>query len=133
MALKQGYIADKMATKKKNHRGSEQSYYKAPPPLRSNSPFIVKYQTVLNNHDCNTSHRLIPYDLFKCWKFTFVFDLQLRGHQLHVPEHFQVNTFQFLQREYTIIKKTISNMLEIKLISPSVVHFSLHLECILMH
>ena len=42
MALKQGYKADEKATKKKNHRGSKQSYYKAPPPLPSGSPFIVK-------------------------------------------------------------------------------------------
>ena len=41
------------------------------------------------------------------------FDLRLRSHYLHVPELFQLNTFQFLWREYTIIKKPISNILEI--------------------
>lgn len=41
------------------------------------------------------------------------FELRLHGHQLQVPKLFQINTFQFLWREYTIIKKPISNMLEI--------------------
>ena len=35
-------------------------------------------------HDCNTSRGLISYGLFTCWKFKFVFDLQLRDLQLHM-------------------------------------------------
>ena len=41
MALKQGYEADEMATKKKNRRGSEQSYYKAPLPFHSAPPLLL--------------------------------------------------------------------------------------------
>ena len=38
---------------------------------------INKWWTVLINHDCNTSCKLIQYVWFKCWKFKFVFVLQL--------------------------------------------------------
>ena len=41
MALKQGYEADEMATKKKNRRGSEQSYYKAPLPFHPAPPLLL--------------------------------------------------------------------------------------------
>ena len=38
---------------------------------------INKWQTVLIHHNCNTSCRLIQYVWFRCWKFKFVFVLQL--------------------------------------------------------
>ena len=61
---------------------------------------MKKWLTVFIDHDYNTLCGVIQYGLFKCWKFRFVFYLQLHHIPPHVYEHFYF-TFQF------VIKKLI--------------------------
>ena len=52
---------------------------------------------VIINHDCNTSRGLIPYGLFTCWKFKFVFDLRLLDLQLHMIQIFYFGLGVFME------------------------------------
>ena len=85
---------------------------KLPLPFPPAPPLLLNNRLYQLFYDCNTSHGLIPYDLFKCWKFRFVFWSSAAGPPTSSAWACPIKyTPVFIERVHHH-KKPISNMLE---------------------